>query len=38
MAALQGTILAKGVNVTGGTTPVISQAANALTSNGIIYQ
>ena len=38
-AVFQGsTILANSINVTGGTTPVLSQAANALTANGIIYQ
>ena len=31
-------ILAKGINVTGGTTSVLNQAANTLTANGIIYQ
>ncbi len=31
-------ILATGINTTGGTIPVFSQAVNTLTGNGIIYQ
>ena len=32
------TIEASGINITGGTVPALSQAANTLTANGIIYQ
>ena len=32
------TIEASGINTTGGTVPVLSQTANTLTGNGIIYQ
>ena len=35
---LGSTILANGINVTGGTVPALNQAANTLTANGIIYQ
>ena len=37
-AAFGATINAAGINTTGGTVPALSQAANTLTSNGIIYQ
>ena len=32
------TIVTNGINTTGGTVPVLSQTANTLTGNGIIYQ
>ena len=35
MAALQGTILANGINVTGGTVATFNQAVNTLTANSI---
>ena len=37
-AADGSTINANGVNTSGGTVPVLSQTANTLTANGIIYQ
>ena len=36
--AAGGTVIAPGIDTTGGTVPVLSQVANTLTGNGIIYQ
>lgn len=38
MVAAGGTVIATGMDMTGGTVPALSQTANTLTGNGIIYQ